>query len=76
MDVEKYVYFKFNWFGYSVCIYIGDRGTNKNHWVSPYIIMQLSVVTVRGSLMSTRLLLCEHVEKLEAAIALRELHTE
>ncbi|XP_059142575.1 nuclear pore complex protein Nup133-like isoform X2 [Physella acuta] len=37
---------------------------------------QLSVVGVRGSLMPTRRLLCEHVEKLEAAMALRELHAD
>ncbi|CAL1542422.1 unnamed protein product [Lymnaea stagnalis] len=37
---------------------------------------KLGVVGVRGSVMPTRLLLCEHVEKIEAAKALRELHAE
>lgn len=37
---------------------------------------QLGVVNIRDSMMPTRLLLCEHVEKLEAAVALRELHSE
>ncbi|CAG5118713.1 unnamed protein product, partial [Candidula unifasciata] len=37
---------------------------------------KLSVVAIRDSVMPTRLLLCEHVEKLQAALALRELHAE
>ncbi|GFS19154.1 nuclear pore complex protein Nup133 [Elysia marginata] len=34
------------------------------------------VSTIHGNMMPTSLLLCEHVEKLEAAKGLRELHTE
>ncbi|KAK6998131.1 nuclear pore complex protein Nup133 [Biomphalaria glabrata] len=37
---------------------------------------QMNLVGVRNSVMPTRLLLCEHVEKLEAAIALREAHSK
>ncbi|XP_012939982.1 nuclear pore complex protein Nup133 [Aplysia californica] len=37
---------------------------------------QLGIVNIRESVMPTRLLLCEHVEKLEATIAVRELHTQ
>jgi len=36
----------------------------------------LGIVTIRESMMPSGLLLCEHVEKLEAAIALRELHAQ
>ena len=35
---------------------------------------KLGIVSVRDSMMPTSLLLCENVEKLEAAVALRELH--
>ena len=37
---------------------------------------QLTVAPVRDGEMCTRLLLCEHVEKLEAAISLREQEAE
>ncbi|KAH9519639.1 hypothetical protein Btru_003224 [Bulinus truncatus] len=37
---------------------------------------KINLIGIRGSVMPTRLLLCEHVEKLEAAIALRELHSD
>ncbi|KAL3875007.1 hypothetical protein ACJMK2_037949 [Sinanodonta woodiana] len=37
---------------------------------------RLNVIPVRDGVMSTKWLLCEHVEKLEAAIILRELHNQ
>ena len=43
-------------------------------WVS--CLLQLSSVSVRDSVMCTKLLLCELAEKVVAAKALREVHTQ
>ena len=40
------------------------------------LLDRLTCVRVRGCAMSTRLLLCEHAEKVQAAITLRKLHNE
>lgn len=40
------------------------------------LLDRLSQVTVRSSPMATRLLLCEHAEKLQAAMVLKNHHTK
>ena len=40
------------------------------------LLDRLTCVHVRGRLMPTRLLLCEHAEKVQAAITLRKLHNQ
>lgn len=40
------------------------------------LLDRLNQVTVRSSVMATRLLLCEHAEKLQAAMVLKNYHSK
>ncbi len=40
------------------------------------LLDRLTAITVRGRGLDTRLLLCEHAEKIQAAIAVRKTHNQ